>query len=194
MIPLPMGKWMAVMMWIVLGAALPAWAEPPAPLAPDQIQARVSQGAAGVPALVEDLGRVNWADVLDNCGDSFGAGLLQVTRDLARGSAACARAFSDVLKAPATTSGQRFGLLHGIASLDRVPPVLYDGLVASLSDRNPANRMRASEILARLGDRRAAAAIKAAMRREPDSSTRHRMAYHLFLLGDAEGDPLGLHR
>lgn len=175
--------------WVAARAA-----QPDAPLTPEQKRARVAAGAAGIPALVADLGKADWDYYADSCGDTAEAGLLEITRELSGQSAACANALGDVLVATVTTSAQRYGILLGIAGLNRVPSVFYDGLVAALSDSSSTVRMRASEILARLGDRRAAAAIKSAMRRETALPTKHRMAYHLYQLGDPEGDSLGHRR
>ncbi len=164
-------------------------------ISPEQLKAWVSSGVAGIPDLLAAMGRVDWAKFAEcNCGMEYTDALLQITREMANRSVACAHAFSEVLKATTTSSKQRYGVLLGLAGTNRVPPPLYDGLLSCLSDPSFEIRMRASEILARGGFRQAAPAIKAAMKRETVHSTRQRMSYHLYLLGDPEGDPKALRR
>ena len=191
-----------------VGAAAPSAGKPSSPpevavssdhpheaMSPDQIQAWVSSGVAGIPPLMSALGKADWEKyTADDCGEEFTGSLLQVTREMTKRSVSCARAFSEVLKSTTTSSGQRYGVLLGLSGVDRVPPPLYDGLVSCLSDTSSGNRMRASELLARSGARQAAPAIKAAMTRETDHSTRQRMSYHLYLLGDPAGDSQALRR
>lgn len=207
------GLFGAAVVWLAVGAGR---AEPVAPAAgrlassttvvvssdlphdampADQLKAWVSSGVAGIPPLMDMIGRVNWAKFAeDDCGEEYTGSLLQITREMANRSAACARTFNDALKSTTTASKVRYGIMLGLAGAARVPPVLYDGLVSRLSDESPEIRMRASEILARSGFRQAAPAIKAAMHREPVASTRNRMSYHLYLLGDPAGDPQALRK
>lgn len=161
----------------------------------DQLQAWVSSGVSGIPFLLAEMRRVDWGKFAeDSCGEEYTGSLLQVAGDMAKRSTACARIFDDVLKSTMTSSKERLGILLGLSDAGRVPPVLSDGLVSCLSDPSPEIRMRASEVIARSGFRQAAPAIKAAMKREPNHSTRQRMSYHLSLLGDPEGDPQALRR
>lgn len=161
----------------------------------DQLKAWVSSGIAGIPFLLAEMRRVDWGKFAeDNCGEEYTGSLLQVAGDMAKRSSACARAFNDVLKSTTTSSEERLGILLGLSDAGRVPPVLYDGLVSCLSDTSPEIRMRASEVIARSGFRQAAPAIKDAMKRETNHSTRQRMSYHLSLLGDPEGDPQALRK
>lgn len=161
----------------------------------ETMEARAANPGAGIPWVAREFTRVNWDSyMMDSCRETYGEGLIGVTTILAGRNADARRQINALLQAKATTPPQRFGLLLGLAGMRMIPPELFDGLVASLTCRNPHNRMRASELLGRMGDPRAVEPLREALRRETVGSVKIRMALHLAWLGEHEGfDTLAAH-
>lgn len=161
----------------------------------ERIEAKAALGAEIMPWLMQELTRVNWENfTMDSCRETYGEALTGVIGVLAGRDAAARREINLRLQSSLTTPDQRSWLLIGLSSLRVIPPDLFDGLVAGLTCPLAHNRMRASELLGRMGDPRAIEPLRAALRRETNGHVKIRLALHLAWLGDNEGiDTLALH-
>ena len=141
----------------------------------ERIEANAALGAESVPWLMQELTRVNLENfMMDSCRESYGEGLIGVISVLAGRDAQARRELNLRLQSSLTTPDQRAWLLLGLSGLRVIPPDLFDGLIAGLTCPLAMNRMRASELLGRMGDPRAVEPLREALRRETTGSTKIR--------------------